>query len=217
MQRAWSVPGKPLEVKGLRDDALPGDEASPWMRTGSATDGSWRPAPDERSVCSARANPPRPGPLPEVAGIGHEGDRDVSRLRMPNTFRAEVVLHVARAAFGTAHNGCCRPLALELLEDRFVRLAERMREHTQATAVRHPEDDLVGAVTRRKLDRLVEHWHKHVEPFDRELLLPEERTAKVLLERLHAREALEQEPLLVSGERLPKLAGLDHRRSHTRS
>ena len=75
--------------------------------------------------------------------------------------------------------------------------------------MRHADHDLVRPVFRSELDRFVEHRHHDVEPFDRELLLTEERAAQILLEGLHARELCEQILLLVCRERHTVLAGLD--------
>ena len=58
-------------------------------------------------------------------------------------------------------------------------------------------------------DRLVEHRDEHVEAFDRELLLAEERLAQVRLEPLHLGEPREQRTLLVLAERRAVTAGLD--------
>ena len=63
--------------------------------------------------------------------------------------------------------------------------------------MRHSDHDLVCAGLRGELERLVEHRHEDVEPFDRELLLPEERAAQVVLEPLDLGQPLEQ-PLSLS-------------------
>ena len=60
--------------------------------------------------------------------------------------------------------------------------------------MRHADDDLVSAALGTELDRLVEHRDQHVQALERELLLPEERAAEVLLEALHLGEPT-QEPL----------------------
>ena len=58
--------------------------------------------------------------------------------------------------------------------------------------MRHPDHDLVRACICGELDRLVEHRHHRVEPFERELLLAEEGAAQVLLEPFSPCERLEQ-------------------------
>ena len=122
-----------------------------------------------------------------------------------------MVLDVAGAALGIGGDGLERPLALELAQDRLVRAAEHVREHVQPAAVRHAEHDLVAALLRGELDRLVEHRDHHVETLDRELLLAEERAAQVALEALDLGQALEQPALVVRAERLVVAARLDHR------
>src|SRR5919198_1237071 len=49
--------------------------------------------------------------------------------------------------------------ALELAQDRLVRLPERVREHAQAPPVCHADHDLVRTALGGELDRLVEHRH----------------------------------------------------------
>ena len=84
-----------------------------------------------------------------------------------------------------------------------------MHEHVEAAAVRHSDHDLVGARAGGDFDRLVEHRHHRVEALERELLLPEERAAKVMLEAFHASERLQEADALVGCERLPVAARLD--------
>ena len=71
-----------------------------------------------------------------------------------------MVLDVAGAALGIDDERVDRPLALELAQDRLVRPADRVGERVEAAAVRHPDHDLVRAVGRGELDRLVEHRHE---------------------------------------------------------
>ena len=133
----------------------------------------------------------------EVARVRHQRDADLAARRLPRRAHAEVVLHVAGAALVAERDGLDRPLALELAQDRVVRAADDVREHVEPAAVRHAEHDVLGAVHRGELDRLVEHRHEQVEPLDRELLLAEEAPAQVRLEALDLAEAAEQPPLLV--------------------
>jgi len=84
-----------------------------------------------------------------------------------------------------------------------------MREDVEPAAMGHSEDDLVGAVGRGELDRLVEHRDHHVEALDGELLLPEEGAPQVALHAPHLAEAAEQPYPLVAGERATVAARLD--------
>ena len=62
---------------------------------------------------------------------------------------------------------------------------------------------------RGELDRLVEHRDERLETLERELLLPEERPAQVLLEALGLGEPVEERAPLLRGERLPEAPRLD--------
>ena len=156
-----------------------------------------RPALDDRIDCL------------EVARVRGERDRDLAGLGLAGPGRGEVVLDVTGSALVVDDDRVDRPLALELAQDRLVGTADRVHEHVQAPAVRHPDHDLVGSGVRGQLDRLVEHRHHRVEALERELLLAEERAAQVLLEPLGPRERAEQADPLLGRERLAIAARLD--------
>ena len=145
----------------------------------------------------------------EVARVRAEGDGDLAGRGLADALGAEVVLDVAGAAFGSRHDGLDRPLALELTQDRLVRLAERVREDGEPAAVGHADHDLVCAGLGGERDRLVEHRHHRVEALDRERLLAEEHAAQVALHPLHLAEPLEQALLLIWRQRLAVLPRLD--------
>jgi hypothetical protein len=128
---------------------------------------------------------------------------------VPRADGREVVLDVSGAAFVALDDGVDGALAFELTQDRVVRTPDRVREHVQTPAVRHADHDLVRAGRRGELDRLVEHRHHRIQPLERELLLPEERPAQVLLEALGAGDSLEQPNALLVGERRAIPARLD--------
>ena len=100
--------------------------------------------------------------------------------------------------------------ALELGEDRLDRAAEVVGEDAEAAAVRHPEDDLLGAAAVGEGDQLVEHRHDRVEALDREDLLAQVGLLDEALELEDVDQPLQQAPFLVLGERLAVGAGLDH-------
>ena len=179
----------------------PANDASPWIRIGSATPGSWTPACVERSVCSARVRPSTTGSTASRwLGLAQSVTVISPDSVVADALGAEVVLDVAGAALGIGDDRLDRPLALELAQDRLVGLPDRVGEHAEPAAVRHPDHDLVRARLGGERDRLVEHRHHHVEALDRELLLAEEGPAKVALEALDLGEPLEQAPLLVGGQ-----------------
>ena len=145
----------------------------------------------------------------EMARVGDERDRDVAGRRRPRPLRAEVVLDVAAASLLARDDGLDRPFALELAQDRLVRPPDDVCEDVQPAAMRHSEHDLVGAVPRSEVDRLVEHRDHHVEALDGELLLPEERAPQEALHPFHLAQAPEQPHSLVAGERTSVAARLD--------
>ena len=145
----------------------------------------------------------------EMARVRHEAHADLAVLRRAGAVRGQVVLDVARAALGVGGDGFDRPLAFELPQDVLVRHPDRVREHVQAAAVGHAHHDLVGSGLRRELDRVVEHRDHHVEPFERELLLPEEALAQEPLHALDLAEPPEEPLLLVGAERRAVAARFD--------
>ena len=147
----------------------------------------------------------------EVARIRREPHRDFARLGMANALGPEVVLHVSGAAFGIRPDRLEQPFALELADDHVVGPADGVREDVQTAAVRHADDDVVGAVLRSELDRLVQHRDHCVEPFDGELLLAEERAPQISLHPLDLGQPPEQHAPLVLVERRAEPARLDRR------
>ncbi len=145
----------------------------------------------------------------EVARVRGERDGDVAARRLPYGFRAEVVLHVSGAGLEVGRHRLEHALPLELAQDRVRLPADRVGEHVEAPAMRHADDDVVGAVRSRELDRLVEHRHHDVESLDRELLLTEKGPSEVALEPLDLGEPREERLLLVGLKRLPIRPGLD--------
>ena len=145
----------------------------------------------------------------EMAGVRRQRDRDLAVARGARPLGADVVLHVAGAALVGGDDRVDRPLALELAQDLLVRASDDVREHVEPAAVRHADHDLVRARAGAQLDRLVEHRDHHVEALDGELLLPEERAAKVVLHPLDLAEPAEQAHALLVRQRLPVAAGLD--------
>ena len=123
--------------------------------------------------------------------------------------RGEVVLHVAGAALGVDDERIGRALALELAQDLLVRAPDGVDEGVEPSAMCHADHDLVRAARGREGDGLVEHRHERLEALERELLLPEERAAQILLEALRLGEPAEKRAPLLRLERLPEAAGLD--------
>ncbi len=207
---AGRVAGKTLEIQCLSNFALAG-ERSVTVDEHRQRDARVGVALARRAVglLGARASFDNRVDGLEMARVRGNRDGNVARCSCTRSFSAEVVLHVAAAAFFASNDRVDRSLALELAQDRLVRAADDVREHVEAATVRHADDDFVRSGARGDLDRLVEHRHHHVEPLDRELLLAEKRAAQVLLHPLHLCQPLEQMQLLVVAERAAVAAGLD--------
>ena len=182
------------------------------MRTASARFGSWSTSGTLWSVWidAGLALDDRVDVL-EVARIRREPHRHLARLGVADALGAEVVLHVSGAAFGIRPDRLELPFALELANDHVVGPADGVREDVQPSAVRHADDDVVGAVLRGELDRLVQHRDHRVEPFDGELLLAEERAPQIALHPLDLGQPPEQHAPLVLFERRAEPARLDRR------
>lgn len=109
---------------------------------------------------------------------------------------AEVVLHVAGAVRLTGVE-----VALELAEDLRDRLADDVREHVQAAAVRHADDDLVELVLGGLVEHRVEQRDDGLAALQREALLADVLRLQERLERL-GRVQLAEDVLLHGGRRL---------------
>ena len=149
----------------------------------------------------------------EVARVRVQAHPDLPSSRVAkSSLGTVVVLDVSRAALGDRGHRLHlldRLRALELGEDRLHRAAEVVGQNTEATAMRHPEHDLGGAVPRREVCDLVDHRHGRVESLDREHLLPEVGPLDEALELEHVEQAVEERALLLGGELLAMPVGLD--------
>ena len=114
----------------------------------------------------------------EVARVRGEQDRRLAGARAAAADRAQVVLDVPARALGGAGDRLDRPLALELAQDLLVRPPMMCARTFRRPRWAIPITTSCAPCSAAELDRLVEHRHHHVEPFDRELLLPEERALR---------------------------------------
>ena len=146
----------------------------------------------------------------QVRRVGLQADDDrLAARQLVGALGAVVVLDVAGAALGQRGDRLERRGALELGEDRLVAAAEVVGEHVQAAAVGHADHDLARAAGGGQLGQLVEHRHRHVQALDRELLLAQVGLVHEALEGVDLGQPLEQRLLLVAGQRVAELAGLD--------
>ena len=116
-----------------------------------------------------------------LAGAGHE------LARLP-----EVVLHVAGALHRVGVD-----LALELLEELVVALADDVGEHVEPPAVRHADDGAVEVGVGGRLEDGVEDRDGRLGALEPEPLLAHVLGGEELLERLRRVEALEDVALVV--------------------
>ena len=108
---------------------------------------------------------------------------------------AEVVLHVARALHRVGVD-----LALELLEDLVVALADDVGEHVEAAAVRHADHRAVELGVGGRLEDGVEDRDGRLGALEAEALLADVLGGEELLERLGRVEPLEDVALVVEVE-----------------
>ena len=120
-----------------------------------------------------------------------------------------MILDVARPALRVGDQGVERSLAFEFAQDRRVRASDGMGQHVETPSMGDTDHDLVGAAGGGQLDRLVEHRHERVEPFDRELLLPDERAPQKRLEGLDLCQPREECEPFLRRERLAEATRLD--------
>src|SRR4029078_41251 len=145
----------------------------------------------------------------EVARVRRDRHLDLARGGGTDPGRSQVVFDVAAPALRIDDERVVRALALALPQDRLVRAPDGGHQRVEATAMCHPDDHLVRAPRGAELDRLVEHRDEDVEPFERELLLAEERTAQGLLEALDMGQAPQQAYPSLRLERGVEATGLD--------
>ena len=133
---AGAVAGELREVQRLRDDALSGERG---VAVNAAPAGPSARLLSPISFCFART-------IPSTIGSTASRWRRIRRQRqlhvravrrLVHAVGAEVVLHVA-GALGRVRID----VAFELVEDLFVRLAEDVGEHVEASAMRHADDRL---------------------------------------------------------------------------
>ena len=145
----------------------------------------------------------------QVGWVRHDAHLDDTGCRRESTGRSQVVLHVVGLAL-LGHHLLVQSARLELGQDGFVAHPYDVRQHVESAAVRHTDDGAVGVLLGGHLQDHVEHGDQGVEPFNAETLLPQVGLVQESLEPFDGGQPLEQRPALLSAERLPVLARLDH-------
>ena len=123
----------------------------------------------------------------QVRGVG--GQRQVHVVAVEGAIGrgAEVILHVARA-FDVVR---LERAALELVEDRAVRLGHDAGEHVEAPAMRHAHDDLFDAELAAALDDLLQRRDDRLGAVETEALGAGVLHLAELLERLRLDQLVE--------------------------
>ncbi len=144
---AGRIAGESMEIQRLGDHALAGKRGvavnqDRQHRVRIELDG---PGPVGRGACGAgHAFEHRIDRL-EMAGVRrHRDDQIDLGAALDHSRRAEVVLHVAAPA-NALERERVPDRVLELREDLLVRLAEHVRHHVQASAMRHADERLPQA------------------------------------------------------------------------
>src|SRR4051795_11450009 len=109
---------------------------------------------------------------------------------------AEMVFDVAGAFDGV---GIGRA-ALELVEQRAVRLAHHLRQHVEAAAMRHTEHDLLHAEIAAALDDLLQRRDQRLSPIEPEALGAGELDVAEFFETLRLDQLVEDRALALAGE-----------------
>ena len=102
----------------------------------------------------------------EMRRIGGERQVDVVVVESAVGRRAEMILHVA----GAFHVVRRERAALELVEERPVRLAHHLRQHVEAAAMGHAEHDLLAAEISAALDDLFKRRDQRLAAVEAEAL-----------------------------------------------
>jgi hypothetical protein len=132
----------------------------------------------------------------EMRRVGRQRQVHLVAVELAVGRGAEVVLHVARALDLVGGPGA----ALELVEDRPVRLAEHLGEDVQPAAMRHAEDDLAHPERAAALDDLLERRDDRLAAVETEALGAGVFRVEEALEALGLDELVEDRPPALAGE-----------------
>src|SRR5258706_1297290 len=96
----------------------------------------------------------------------------------------------------------------EFSQDLFIGGVQRMREHIQASAMCHSQQDIGDLFARRKVNDLIEHWDQHIHTFDGEAGLARKYPMQEKLKSFHLRQAFKYLDVIKRLLRRTKLSGL---------
>ena len=132
----------------------------------------------------------------EMRRVRGERQVDVVAVEGAVARRAEVVLHVAGAFDVVGREGA----ALELVEERPVRLAHHLGQHVEAAAMGHAEHDLLHAEIAAALDDLLERRDERLAAVEAEALGAGIFQVQELLEAFGLDQLVEDGALALAGE-----------------
>ena len=141
----------------------------------------------------------------QMRRVGGERQMHLVAVELAVRRRAEVILHVA-GAFDVVGR---RRAALELVEDRAVRLAHHLRQHVEPAAMRHADDDLFDAERAAALDDLLQRRDHRLAAVEAEALGAGELQVAELLEAFGLDQLVEDRALALAGEVDLLVAALD--------
>ena len=140
----------------------------------------------------------------QMAGIRDHADvRDTTVVEDVIGFVTDVVLHVAGPA---RHPG--PEVLLETREDLFRRHVQNGVQNRQSPAVRRPDDKLVDSVPMGAVNQEMQTWNDRLRPLQRKPLLPHERLAQHVLQRLRPQQVLQDDASLARTQNRPVPRGL---------
>ncbi len=188
-------PRKPRQAEALGDDALAGEGGVARDQERHRVGAVLRRRAELILLGAGLAEHHRVDDL-EMRGIGGERQMDLVAVELAVGRGAEVILDVARAV-GVVGRGRA---ALELVEDRAMRLRQNMGEHVEPAAMGHAERNVLHAERAAALDDLLQRRDHRFAAVEAEPLGAGELEVGELLEAFRLDELVEDRPLALAGE-----------------
>ena len=131
----------------------------------------------------------------QVARIRSEHHADgITAAGLAHGFKAEVIFHIAITADHVRH-----VVLAELVKEILQRLAQEIRQHTEAATVGHAEHDFFAAVGWHAFEHGLQRHEQGLATFHGETLLPHETTMQEAFERLRLQQPAQCIHLLLRG------------------
>src|SRR5215469_359536 len=131
-----------------------------------------------------------------MTGIGSQNNLEIYRGALSQEmFSAQVILDITSIA-KTEGIGKWNPLLMLLMrklgKDCRVGLLKDVRQHIQATAVSHTNENLVSTRFDGPANNLVHHRYQYIRSFEREAFLSRIGLVQITLKRFDLRQSLQQ-------------------------